>query len=210
MRDLRKIKSKYEFKLDNKQIAFLFAGAMVVLVVVFALGVVVGKGMVQIQNIESAMELQAQVENNMPVVPDIDVQVEDAVPEQTPDPDTEGYINILKPVEGELTPLPLTENVPDMAPEPTPIPETTPPPPTSQGKFTIQLSSHPTKDDANTFKKKYESKGLTDVYIISATVKGAEWYRVRTGHFATKEGANQFAQAIKAKGIVAKPWVTAN
>lgn len=206
MRDLRKIRSKYEFKLDNKQIAFLLVGLLVVLVVVFALGVVVGKGLVQIQNIEAGMNLQDQVEQNVPDVLDFDLDVEPAAP--TPDeaavPDPEGYINILD----GTTPTP-TDAVepPALTPVPAPTPEPLPAPPTG-GSFTIQLSSHPLEAEANQKRTQYTDKGLTNVYIVTAQVKGQTWYRVRVGAFETKQGAEAFAKAIKAKGIVANPWVT--
>jgi septal ring-binding cell division protein DamX len=213
VRDLRKIKSKYEFKLDNKQIAFLFVGGLVILVVVFALGIVVGKGLVEIQGAENVAMQETPV--TAETIPDPIIWTE-PTPEATPEASDSGYVNILT-----ATPDPGTETVPEATPEPmvpdTIVPEPTPaptpepivtPPSSTGGKFTIQLSSHPTKADADTRKALYLSKGLADVYVMSAKVKGQTWYRVRTGHFATKEGAQQFAGAIKAKGIVANPWVT--
>ena len=211
MRDLRRIKSKYEFKLDNKQIAFLLVGVLIVLVVVFALGVVVGKGLVQIQTIEAGLELQQQVEVQVPEVPDFDLDTEgDAMLTPTePVPGMEGYENILT----DTTPpfptdagAPATGDTPDYVPVSTPEP--TPEPSPSGGNFTIQLSAHPNKLEADQRKKSYEAQGLTNVYLVTADVKGQTWYRVRSGAFATKDGAQEFANAIKAKGIVANPWVT--
>ena len=204
VRDLRKIKSKYEFKLDNKQIAFLLVGVLIVLVVVFALGVVVGKGLVQIQSIEAGLDLKQQVETT-PV--QVDIEMEPAVEMITPEPtpasaDEEGYVNLLT---GQPEPTP--EVIPDPVIEPEPTPEPAAPVP-SGGNFTIQLSSHPNKAEADARRSKYMSNGLTDVYIVSSDVKGKTWYRVRTGSFATKEGAQQLADAIVAKGVVADPWVT--
>lgn len=207
MRDLRKIKSKYEFKLDNKQIAFLLIGALVVLVVVFALGVVVGKGLVQIQNIEAGLDLKNQVADSLPNVPDLEIEVADA-PEATvaPTPDEEGFVNILK-----STPTPEPVGDPGSATPPsapnTPAP-TPPPGPPAGGNYTIQLSSHPGKAEAESARAKYMAQGLSDVYLVSFNNSGQTWYRVRTGAYATKAAATQFAEAIKAKGIVASPWVT--
>lgn len=218
MRDLRKIKSKYEFKLDNKQIAFLLLGVLVVLVVVFALGVVVGKGLVQIQSIESGAELQAQVEENLTQVPDFNFDEGETVTpgqvaEPTPEPaaetpmDEDGFVNILQgqTAAESATPVPVAETP---AVEATPVPASPPPPPPSQGHYTIQLSSHPSKAEAENARVEYMGKGLADAYFIKAQVKGSTWWRVRTGSFATKQGAEEFASAIKTKGIVADPWVT--
>lgn len=54
MRDLRKIRTKYEIRLDNRQIAFIAIGGLVVLLVIFALGVVVGKGLGRIEGMTEA------------------------------------------------------------------------------------------------------------------------------------------------------------
>ena len=226
MRDLRKIKSKYEFKLDNKQIALLFGGALLVLVVVFALGVVVGKGLVQIQSVQESALLQEQVEAGLTTAPDPEVtptpgELPDPLamiadtpyptPEPTPVPAVtgDGYIDILNT---PPTPAPNDPPLPPVADTPPPS-VNTPPIPTpapAKGKFTIQLSSHADKVEADKRRNSYIGKGLTDVYVKPADVKGKTWYRVRTGHFATKDGAKQFAEAIKAKGIVADPWVTSD
>lgn len=209
MRDLRKIKSKYEFKLDNKQIAFLLVGVLVVLVVVFALGVVVGKGLVQIQSIEAGLDLKQQVETTTP--PLVDIEMEPAIEAMTPEPtlipsDEDGYVNILTGTPEttmEVIPDPIIESEPTPAPTPEPAM-----PAQTGGSFTIQLSSHPNKAEASNAQSKYLAQGLTDVYTVSSEVKGQTWYRVRTGAFATKEGAQQLADAIVSKGIVADPWVT--
>jgi DedD protein len=45
MREMKKIKSKVEFSLDYRQIAIAFTGGLLVVVIVFALGVMVGKSL---------------------------------------------------------------------------------------------------------------------------------------------------------------------
>jgi DedD protein len=44
MRDMRKVKNRVQFTLDNRQIALIFCGLLTVCVVLFALGVMVGRG----------------------------------------------------------------------------------------------------------------------------------------------------------------------
>ena len=43
MRDLREIKSRYEFQLDNRQLVLIFAGMVLIFILVFILGIIFGR-----------------------------------------------------------------------------------------------------------------------------------------------------------------------
>ena len=189
---------------------------LVVLVVVFAMGVYFGKTLAKSESELAALSLQSQVENSMPEVSDEEIEVisEGATPDVAPDDDD--FVKIMVPGQSptpspgdiqnddtETSPAPLDTPVPAPEPVATPLPS----PPTG-GKFTIQLSSHPGKVEAENARSNYSSQGVTNVYIVSYQKGGQTWFRVRTGAFATKSAAKQVADAIKSKGIVANPWVT--
>ncbi len=188
--------------------------AMFVLVLVFAMGVYFGKTLAKSESELAALSLQNQVENTMPDVPDEDIKVTSKDDDTTVETDEDGFVKIMIPSQtptpepGETFPD-VTEISPAPAQTPAPTPEPTPlPPAPSEGKFTIQLSSHPSKTEAEAAMAKYTAKGVSAVYIVSFSKGPETWFRVRTGAYATKSAAKQVAEAIKAKGIVASPWVT--
>lgn len=75
------------------------------------------------------------------------------------------------------------------------------------GKFTVQLASYRTEDEAVRFAEELKSKGYTAFYL-EAQVNGQTWYRVSVGMFATQTSANEFMQELyqeaKLKGFVTR------
>jgi septal ring-binding cell division protein DamX len=43
-----------------------------------------------------------------------------------------------------------------------------------------------------------KAKGY-DSYLLSTTIKGRDWYRVRVGHFATREEAKTLQENLQTK-----------
>ncbi|MFQ6615894.1 MAG: SPOR domain-containing protein [Fidelibacterota bacterium] len=76
-----------------------------------------------------------------------------------------------------------------------------------EGKFTVQISSWRTLEDAQVQVNELRTMGF-DAYVQEAPFQETEevWYRVRVGSFSTYEAANQAAKDIKkATGLAA--WV---
>lgn len=65
------------------------------------------------------------------------------------------------------------------------------------GKYTVQLGSFQSIDAAYTLEKKLQSKGYPCFVIKAAIPKKGTWYRVRVGTFKTKEKAVAYAEQLK-------------
>ncbi|MCB0414875.1 MAG: SPOR domain-containing protein [Bdellovibrionales bacterium] len=68
-------------------------------------------------------------------------------------------------------------------------------PPTAIGKYTVQVSSYPTEDEAKDHAKELKKSGYSAFYI-PAVVKGKTWYRVSIGLFDSYKSANYFRQEL--------------
>ena len=65
----------------------------------------------------------------------------------------------------------------------------------------MQVCSYRERDKAAAVAKKLSDKGM-NAEIVSARVNGQEWYRVRTGRFATKAEADRFnAESPETQGV---------
>jgi len=65
------------------------------------------------------------------------------------------------------------------------------------GKYTVQLGSFQSIDAAYTLEKKLQSKGYPCFVIKAAIPKKGTWYRVRVGTFKSKEKAVAYAEQLK-------------
>lgn len=71
----------------------------------------------------------------------------------------------------------------------------------SIGKFTIQISSHQSEDQAKAQATDLKSKGFS-AFVVPATVKGRQWYRVSVGLFdKMPEAKNYREKFIKESGV---------
>ena len=62
-------------------------------------------------------------------------------------------------------------------------------------KWSVQVSAAPAKDIADTLIQQLKAKGY-DGYMVRAEVKGQTYYRVRVGHFDTREEAESVRQSL--------------
>jgi len=73
--------------------------------------------------------------------------------------------------------------------------------PSSAGKYTIQVSSHTSSASANELQNKLKKLNF-DAYVQSANINGKVMYRIRVGHFNSKEEANKVLSKLhKLDGI---------
>jgi cell division septation protein DedD len=61
--------------------------------------------------------------------------------------------------------------------------------------WSVQISAAPVKDIADTLIQQLKAKGY-DGYIVQAEVKGQTYYRVRVGHFDTRQEAESLRQSL--------------
>ncbi|MCB1154877.1 SPOR domain-containing protein, partial [bacterium] len=203
MRDLRKFRNKLTLELDNRQIVFLFAGLVAVLAIVFALGVVVGKGLTQIEHEEQRAAMAER--NDMEFVIDEDGQLDAeglkvTSEDLTATPAPTGYdeIELVPGAAGTgETPPPTAEEILKSTSSPgVPAAPAVLPTPPAGGGWTVQLSAHESETEAREKQRMYVAKGI-QAYIVRADLgsKGV-WYRVRVGSFKDRNGAVQYANAI--------------
>jgi cell division septation protein DedD len=62
-------------------------------------------------------------------------------------------------------------------------------------KWSVQISAAPAKDIADTLIQQLKAKGY-DGYMVQTEVKGQTYYRVRVGHFDTRERAESVRQSL--------------
>ena len=215
MRDLRKFRNKLTIELDNRQIAFLFTGVLAVLAIVFALGVVVGKGLGQMQGPKATTAMNVTPAPGPDVPPPAPLEADAALPEENPTDKAAaapGPVNLLDeatPAAPEATPVPTPEPTPEPVKEPE-IPKlpkaSSVPTPPQGGGWTVQLSAHQNESEAAARQQKWLSKGIKAFVVKTDLGSKGVWYRVRVGKFATKAGAQEFASAIGEKENI-KPFV---
>jgi DedD protein len=215
MRDSHRMKEKYELSLDNRQIVTLSVASLVVLGSVFTLGVVVGKKLStevvppqQHADLLGALDQKTEVLET--VKADAPLTFQDELtrkPAEIPEPQAEVLkpvaVAVKKPVVPEAEPTKLPE-----APKEEPVTTRTvdggglkeafgkAQRPSSEslsaGSWSIQLSAHQDKTEADRFSAGLRDKGYAP-FVVQATLpnKGT-WYRVRLGHFPTKEAATRY------------------
>ena len=65
----------------------------------------------------------------------------------------------------------------------------------SNKKWSVQIAAAPAKDVADSLVEQLKAKGY-DGYSVQAEVKGQTYYRVRVGHFASREKAEALRQSL--------------
>ncbi len=90
MKNLREVRNRYEFELDNRQLVVVFAGLVIVLILSFSMGTLFGKSMYSMRNTEpvrvadAAMVPHTQVELAMAEDADQDRIEEQVIPQVEP------------------------------------------------------------------------------------------------------------------------------
>lgn len=69
------------------------------------------------------------------------------------------------------------------------------------GKFTVQIASYSTEDEAKKRANELKEKGYSAFYV-PAQVKGKSWYRVSVGLFATESEAKEYKKEFSSKSKV--------
>ncbi|MBK7864799.1 MAG: SPOR domain-containing protein [Archangiaceae bacterium] len=215
MRDVHKLKEKYELSLDTRQILTLTFVGLIGLGGVFVLGVAVGKKLQADEKVSQPIDLLSQLDAKSQ--PQLTYQTE--LTKDAPKPP--------KPV--EPAPAPKPEPKAEARPEPRPelveAPRAVDPAPpkeepvptrtatperdagdlreaiaraqrpveaTADGSWTLQLSAYQDKAEADRFASDLRNRGYAP-YVVESHVAGkGTWYRVRMGRFPSREAAGRY------------------
>ncbi len=74
------------------------------------------------------------------------------------------------------------------------------------GKFTVQVSSYKTEEEAKRTAEGLKSKGYVAFYV-AAPVSGVTWYRVSVGAFATRQEAIDYRSKLLTDGVATSALV---
>ena len=206
----------------NRQIIFLFLGFLILFILVFALGVIVGKGLGD-SEIKIAKKLP---KNEVPRVEDTkedgnEISTDDISqqelqdilnetktdgPQKTEDPTTEesikidpaGEKKIAMNAESEVNlkiekPKIVKEEKKSLLSKNTPLP-----PVVADGQYTIQIGSFKNESDAKKLQNKLKSKGYP-AFLKQVTIGEDTWFRLRIGTFETKDQAKIYGDIMLKK-----------
>ena len=203
----------HEIQLNGKQLVFMFGAAVVVSVVIFLCGVMVGRGVRQPQ---AELLAAASTDQIDPVAPFESSSSRPAVPvEPIPAPEHESvtYGNRLEaavPVDEPLKPVqtPKPAVAPAVAEKPAPPPE-----PASSTSFTeppgnghvVQVGAYPTRADALLVARRLDAKGYPMFITENAAVPRGR-YRVRVGKYPNERDAKAIALRLKQEEHF-DPWL---
>jgi DedD protein len=212
LRDVDRWKDKIEVRLDNRQVFFLFFGSAVVACMLFVLGVIVGKRIesrgradaLEVQDPLAALDRAHQPPMVAgPVEPPAELTFPKALGTNAGKSTLSTRASASAARTAAARPI-AAAAAPRMLAVATPKPLVTAPKPViaapktvavtdavkTKGKYTLQLSAFPTREEADAFANRFDG-----TFIIPTEVPGkGTWYRVRCGNF----GSYQEATAAKA------------
>ncbi len=206
VRDQQRLREKIELTIDDRQVAALAVGALLLLAGMFALGLLVGMQIARRSpqpalagDLVALDEQRAHAQRSAP-------PRAAAVPEPrpaAPKPAAESTVAAepARPdaAKKELPPPPTTVSVaPARTVAVTPEgPPALPEPPADPGKFTVQLGALQDGADAAQLAARAAAVGLK-AYVAEARLPGkGVWYRVRVGAFADKDSAERFRRDVE-------------
>jgi cell division septation protein DedD len=213
--------------LSDKQLVFVFMTATVAAVVVFLLGVFVGRGVQQARGpvADSAMTAAAEV---VPDGPPADAPVADGAPRPAgggTGGDDLSYparlgktppAEALKPVPPPLGGSPGGTTPPEVPAEPLgpspaaakPAPVVSATTPSAAAPWTVQVAAVKRRDEANAMVKRLKTKGYDAYVFVPENGDSVGGFRVRIGSFSDRHKAEVLAERLLREEKRYKPWVT--
>lgn len=207
MRAYRKVNDQYEFRVDGGRLTLLGVGAALVVLLVFLLGVLVGKALwggrrelPPLPQVQSAPALAPEPAAPEPVV-------------AAPRPQYTFYEELKKPDPVALPPEPArppSAGAPSVAksaavpttqpaPKPKPEPKTVARPPPVV--FTVQVGSFRDRGAASALARQVGDQGVS-ANVSKAFVAGRTWYRVQVGRFEIRSDAeNYYRTRLRSNGV---------
>jgi cell division septation protein DedD len=77
----------------------------------------------------------------------------------------------------------------------------------SRRPWTVQVNAFPDEKSAKTWVDRLRDKGY-NAYLSESRIQGRVWYRVRVGHFETRDEAEKTQDSLKRKENLAKAFAT--
>jgi cell division septation protein DedD len=77
----------------------------------------------------------------------------------------------------------------------------------SRRPWTVQVNAFPDEKSAKTWVDRLRDKGY-NAYLSESRIQGRVWYRVRVGHFETRDEAEKTQDSLKRKEQLAKTFAT--
>ncbi len=202
----------------NRQIIFLFLGFLILFILVFALGVIVGKGLgdseIKIAKKLPKNEVPSALDTKENEISTGDIsqqELQDILNEtktddsqKTEEPTTEESMKI-DPIAGEKKiamnaesevslkvekPQIVKEEKKSLLSKNTPLP-----PVVADGQYTIQIGSFKNESDAKKLQNKLKSKGYP-AFLKQVTIGEDTWFRLRIGTFETKDQAKIYGDIL--------------
>jgi len=216
MRDERKVKSRFELKLDSTQVFWFFAGIAAWSLLVFLLGVVVGRAKRVDETAAVPPVLLPDASPNASPVAKIEDRLSAAQPKATEEPELPlgFYENLENPgAAAKGTARPAATRTPTPAPTPTATPTATPAPTAAaqktpaDGKYTIQVIAYNDEAQAQKAVAMLKSRGF-DAYTVTAQIPGkGTIHRVRVGRYVTRDAAESAKGPLSTVDPGLKPMV---
>ncbi len=226
MKAYRKVEDHYEVRIEGGRLALLGVGAALVLVLVFLLGVLVGKGLwggrrpVTVPLAEGSREAvpgpaAAEPEKRPDLTFYDDLKRPDGKGTETfratpvPPPVAQAETAIPPRPEPEAPPAPAppaaagtTAQRSREPPAPAqPKVEPKPKPAVPQAVFTVQVGSFRDRGAAEDLASRMKAQGVSP-QVVAAPVGGRTWYRVQVGLYDTRaEAENLYRKTLRPKGI---------
>ncbi len=179
---------------DAGRLTVAALGGGLVLVLVFLLGVFVGRSLWAPRPLPPELEVSER--------PAPQPEPSPTGEEPLPQPELSFYRDLKSPPAQPARPAPVAPRTEAPAPPPPAPTETRPttaeaPPPV----FTVQVGSFRSRADAERFLTRIRRQGV-EAQIVEASVAGRTWYRVQAGRFRSRAAAGKFQDSVlKGKGI---------
>ncbi|HSG30764.1 MAG TPA: SPOR domain-containing protein [Thermodesulfobacteriota bacterium] len=222
----------------NRQIIFLFLGFLVLFILVFSLGVIVGKGLGDPEikvakkqtaaqapvkeepEIENMQDAQNDQEISQQEMKDILEEAKTDIPkdsEQIKESDTiqiettDSEKKIAMNAQSEVN-LKVEKPVLPKKENTSLLTKNTPLPPiVAGGQYTIQIGSFKNESDAKSLQNKLKSRGYP-AFLKQVTIGEDTWFRLRIGTFETKDQAKIYGDILlkKEPELVKSVYATLN
>jgi cell division septation protein DedD len=195
----------HEIQLNGKQLVFLFMAGTVVAVVIFLLGVFVGRGVgAETGNLDPLLAQESTAVPDIPAVASSSgADAPASASEDLSYPTRLGTAEAPREVLRE-TPAPVTRRAnPEPAP-PVPAASGVPGEPPGDG-FAIQLAALGKREEAESIVRRLTSKGYS-AYLVAPSAGAPAVYRVRVGKFKDRREAESVSARLQ-KEEQFKPWI---
>ncbi|HWE22759.1 MAG TPA: SPOR domain-containing protein [Myxococcales bacterium] len=214
MRDGLRLRERIQLSLDDRQLAALAVGALLLLGGMFALGLLVGMQVARRSPQPAPMGDLVALDQQRSAEPRAKIAAAQARPQTTaatvasPAPEQPAQnapaaapvVRIAPPPKKEVPAPPATVNIApartvDVAPADPGGP--LPPPPSRLGKYTVQIGASQHRAEALQLAAQAGTAGLK-AYVVEARLPTTGlWYRVRVGAFSDKNAANRYRRDVE-------------